>query len=254
MQALSKKQLKKLHAQSISTAHRSEESEEEPIKQEPKQRPTTSTGEEGSDKGFDIELKWKVVSKVGPGFYNCGNTCFLNSVLQSITYTAPLANYLKEGKHSKNCLLKGQSCTICAYEALVKKYFSAKARAVEPNEILKNLKVIGKKYKIGRQEDAHEFLRDLLDKFHDGCMGHVQSKGFRLEHHSAVSDIFAGKMRSSVLCKTCTHRSDIFEPFLDLPLVFTCKFQIICTYFLSRLSNRTTRLRNAWTGISKLKS
>ena len=176
---------------------------------------------ESGESSSQIDLKWKETTKIGPGLNNCGNTCFLNSVLQSINYTAPLANILKEGQHSKTCLLKGPGkfCVICAYENLVKRYFGTQSRSIEPSDILKNIKMIGKKYRIGRQEDAHEFLRDLLDKFHDACMGNTQSKGFRLDQRSLISDIFAGKMRSSVLCKTCGYRSDIFEPFLDLPLV-----------------------------------
>lgn len=52
-----------------------------------------------------IELKWKNVRRVGPGLFNLGNTCFLNSVIQVLTYTPPLVNYLATQEHSKTCKL-----------------------------------------------------------------------------------------------------------------------------------------------------
>jgi len=51
----------------------------------------------------DLVLCWNDIRSVGPGLVNLGNTCFLNSVIQCLTYTPPLANYLLSGEHKKNC-------------------------------------------------------------------------------------------------------------------------------------------------------
>lgn len=50
-----------------------------------------------------VELEWKSAHSIGSGLTNLGNTCFLNSVLQCLLYTAPLYNYLASMDHKKNC-------------------------------------------------------------------------------------------------------------------------------------------------------
>ena len=51
----------------------------------------------------NLDLFWKEISRIGPGLANRGNTCFLNSVLQVLTYTPPLVNYILSGFHQKSC-------------------------------------------------------------------------------------------------------------------------------------------------------
>lgn len=52
-----------------------------------------------------IYLKWTQVHRIGAGLQNMGNTCFLNSALQCLTYTAPFSNYMLTREHSKTCKL-----------------------------------------------------------------------------------------------------------------------------------------------------
>lgn len=57
-----------------------------------------------------VLVPWRIVCKLqflyvlqGAGLANLGNTCYLNSVLQCLTYTEPFAAYLQSGRHKSLC-------------------------------------------------------------------------------------------------------------------------------------------------------
>ncbi|CAG04439.1 unnamed protein product, partial [Tetraodon nigroviridis] len=69
-----------------------------------------------------IHLNWTQQFKVGAGLENVGNTCYLNSALQCLTYTPPFANYMLSQEHSATCKKLG-FCMMCTMQAHISKVF-----------------------------------------------------------------------------------------------------------------------------------
>jgi len=86
-----------------------------------------------------------------------------------------------------------------------------------------------RRLRVGRQEDAHEFLVHLLDRIKDlelKAAGINQNKTNwraslptpRLDETTVIHRIFGGYLRSQVTCHKCHHKSNTYDPFLDLSL------------------------------------
>ncbi|XP_024017932.1 ubiquitin carboxyl-terminal hydrolase 25 isoform X2 [Morus notabilis] len=114
--------------------------------------------------------------KNGPplGLRNLGNSCYLNSVLQCLTYTPPLANFCLRRQHSSLCdssdADRKRDCPFCLLEKRIARSLSSDLQQDAPAKIQSCLRIFSEQFRGGRQEDAHEFLRYVIDACHNTCL------------------------------------------------------------------------------------
>ncbi|XP_033921265.1 ubiquitin carboxyl-terminal hydrolase 42-like [Melopsittacus undulatus] len=169
-----------------------------------------------------IRMDWQQPLSVGVGLQNLGNTCYLNATLQCLTYTPPLANYMLSLEHSKSCDEKG-FCMMCTLEAHINQALRLSNKAVKPMSVINGLRRIGKHFRYGSQEDAHEFLSFTIEALQKACLnGRLDTSS---QATTLIYQIFGGYLRSRsicilipVKCLNCKAVSDAYEPFLDITL------------------------------------
>uniref|UniRef100_G3PAH0 Ubiquitin carboxyl-terminal hydrolase n=1 Tax=Gasterosteus aculeatus aculeatus TaxID=481459 RepID=G3PAH0_GASAC len=167
--------------------------------------------------GSKLALKWEGVYRVGAGLHNLGNTCFLNSTVQCLTYTPPLANYLLSKEHSRACHQSG-FCMICIMQNHIIQAFANTANAIKPVSFIRDLKKIARHFRFGSQEDAHEFLRYTIDAMQKACLNGYPKLDRQTQATTLVHQIFGGYLRSRVKCSICKSVSDTYDPYLDIAL------------------------------------
>ncbi len=167
---------------------------------------------------------------VGVGFANIGNSCFMNSVLQCLTHTPPLNSHLRRRVHAKRCNRKPAFCSACRIEELVLRAFSAGAVTITPRTFGDALPQVAKGFRLGRQEDAHEYLRHLLEhltKCYQPAAAQPERRPVGIAARApppaklkdtVIQSIFQGSLRSQVVCLSCHAESSTYDPFLDLSL------------------------------------
>ncbi|KAG2268582.1 hypothetical protein Bca52824_063137 [Brassica carinata] len=142
------------------------------------------------------------------GLVNCGNSCYANAVLQSLTCTKPLVAYLLRRSHSRSCSGKDW-CLMCELEQHVM-MLRESGCPLSASRILSQMRSINCQIGDGSQEDAHEFLRLLVASMQSICLerlGGETKVDPRLQETTLVQHMFGGRLRSKVKCLRVSSRS-----------------------------------------------
>lgn len=174
----------------------------------------------------NVQIGWKTTGRkwlVGAGMMNMGNTCYLNSTLQALFHVPAIANWLlSDEPHRAKCDDGGSvgSCIICAMAKTLLESQSNQS-AFRPYLVYSKLRLVCKHLVPGRQEDAHEFLRYLVEAMEKSYLSRSKNSK-ELDQYSKettpLNQILGGYLRSEVKCLSCQHVSTTFQHFEDLLL------------------------------------
>eukprot|EP00484_Ammonia_sp_Unknown_P020975 CAMPEP_0197031480 /NCGR_PEP_ID=MMETSP1384-20130603/10476_1 /TAXON_ID=29189 /ORGANISM="Ammonia sp." /LENGTH=986 /DNA_ID=CAMNT_0042461013 /DNA_START=30 /DNA_END=2990 /DNA_ORIENTATION=+ len=164
-------------------------------------------------------MNWKrSTNEVGAGLRNLGNSCFMNATLQCLCYTAPFQNYIASDEHRKRCRTGG-FCIFCELQKLMPTMLQNQGTAV-PQTVFRNLGLLSKKLRPGRQEDAQEFLRFLMEGLQNACLKQEgkKIKDMRIQETTVIHKMWGGYLRSQIKCCKCGYESNTYDSILDISL------------------------------------
>ena len=183
---------------------------------------TKNVGYSGGYRIPNLNYDWTRGDLKAPGLNNLGNTCFMNSVCQCMTYTLGLTNQMIDSSndgHRKVCTNKKNGfCGACFWENHIKSVWKLKG-ALSPNLLFKNLRIINSAQRPGRQHDAHEFyinFQDNIEKAYDLDINQMKKINPSLNLENPIKKIFLGFMVSQIKCMKCGYCSNTKEPFYDI--------------------------------------
>ncbi|XP_018574854.1 ubiquitin carboxyl-terminal hydrolase 36 isoform X2 [Anoplophora glabripennis] len=170
-----------------------------------------------------VQLGWNNCEwSVGAGMVNMGNTCYLNSTLQALFHVPAFVNWLMSDKeHSAECQDAGGLCIICAMRKTLQASQQRNANSIRPLLIYNKLRLVCRNLIPGRQEDAHEFLRYLVEAMEKAFLSRFKNHtefDSKIKETTPLNQILGGYLRSAVRCLKCGHVSTTFQHFQDLLL------------------------------------
>ncbi|KAJ0233292.1 Ubiquitin carboxyl-terminal hydrolase 19 [Hirschfeldia incana] len=162
-------------------------------------------------------FNWDKPTLAPCGLTNCGNSCFANVVLQCLSWTRPLVAYLLDRGHKRDCR-RNDWCFFCEFETHLERANMSRF-PFSPMNIISRLPNIGGNLGYGRQEDAHELMRFVIDMMQSVCLDEFGGEKLvppRAQETTLIQHIFGGLLQSQVQCTVCSNVSDQYENIMDL--------------------------------------
>jgi ubiquitin carboxyl-terminal hydrolase 4/11/15 len=181
------------------------------------------------------------------GLLNLGNTCYMNSIVQCISNTPLLKDFLLNEtyiQHINTANAAGSKGKVSFdFGRIVKELWTSKARAVSSSKFYKTFTDMFVQFKGHEQHDCHEFLGSLLEVLHEDLVrsteasqplsskvieqpsreqeveaANQQWKEIQGNQASVISSLFGGQTSTKISCRGCGYAKVLFDIFMNLPL------------------------------------
>jgi ubiquitin carboxyl-terminal hydrolase 8 len=193
-----------------------------------------------------VQKKDTFIKKGLCGLTNLGNKCFLNSIIQCLSHTLKLTDYLLSNKHVEDDpeqlnKRKEEHFLLISYVQLLINLWDTN-QVIKPKSFVENLSKFIKKYFTLQQQDSHECLLFILELLHKALsyeidvdiQGDVQNerdalmkqsleswKHFYEKKYSILIELFNGLLYNKINCTNCQSQENVFEPYnhisIDIP-------------------------------------